>query len=75
MLSVLKKAEDENALIVRVYNPSETETITDGIRFSRPITEWVETRMDEVVLEEQGYEAGQFGELRPCQAKTFRVRF
>ncbi|WEM44501.1 mannosylglycerate hydrolase (plasmid) [Photobacterium sp. DA100] len=75
VLSVLKKAEDENALIVRVYNPSETETITDGIRFSRPITEWVETRMDEVVLEEQGYEAGQFGELRPCQAKTFRVRF
>ncbi|GHA65842.1 mannosylglycerate hydrolase [Photobacterium aphoticum] len=75
VLSVLKKAEDENALILRVYNPSETTTLTDGMAFSQPVTEWVETRMDEVALDEQNTTACLFGELRPCQAKTFRVRF
>ncbi|MCG7584999.1 mannosylglycerate hydrolase [Photobacterium sp. OFAV2-7] len=75
VLSVLKKAEDEDALIMRVYNPSETEKVKDAVRFNRPVTEWFETRMDEVALEKQSLTAEQFGDLGPCQAKTFRVRF
>jgi mannosylglycerate hydrolase len=75
VLSVLKKAEDEDALILRVYNPSETETITDAVHFNRPVTEWIETQMDEVVLTDSTPANSQFGELGQCQAKTFRVRF
>ncbi|KLV03714.1 alpha-mannosidase [Photobacterium aquae] len=75
VLSVLKKAEDEDALIMRVYNPDEQGVISDAIRFSRPITEWVETGMDEIVRHGDEYKPGDCGELRACQAKTFRVRF
>jgi len=76
VLSVLKKAEDEDALIIRVYNPSETETVKGDIEFTTPVTEWLETLMDEtpkpgaVAQKSQG-----FGALGPCQAKTFRVKF
>ncbi len=76
VLSVLKKAEDEDALIIRVYNPSETETVKGDIEFTTPVTEWLETLMDETpkpgVVAQQSQD---FGALGPCQAKTFRVKF
>ena len=76
VLSVLKKAEDEDALIIRVYNPSETETVKGDIEFTTPVTEWLETLMDETpkpgVVAQQSQD---FGDLGPCQAKTFRVKF
>ncbi|WP_028867288.1 mannosylglycerate hydrolase [Psychromonas arctica] len=76
VLSVLKKAEDEDALIIRVYNPSETETVQGDIEFTTPVTEWLETLMDETpkpgVVAQQSQD---FGALGPCQAKTFRVKF
>ena len=76
VLSVLKKAEDEDALIIRVYNPSETETVQGDIEFTTPVTEWLETLMDETPKPGAVAQQSQnFGALGPCQAKTFRVKF
>lgn len=76
VLSVLKKAEDEDALIIRVYNPSETETVKGEIEFTTPVTEWLETLMDETPKPAAVAQKSQyFGALGPCQAKTFRVKF
>lgn len=76
VLSVLKKAEDEDALIIRVYNPSETETVKGDIEFTTPVTEWLETLMDETPKPGAVAQQSQdFGALGPCQAKTFRVKF
>ena len=76
VLSVLKKAEDEDALIIRVYNPSETETVKGDIEFTTPVTEWLETLMDETPKPGAVAQKSQdFGALGPCQAKTFRIKF
>ncbi|MEZ9477453.1 mannosylglycerate hydrolase [Vibrio splendidus] len=74
VLSVLKKAEDEDALIMRVYNPAETGSVSDSISFTRAVSSWKETSMDERVRE--GDVASEdFGHLASCQAKTFQIKF
>ncbi|UPR58452.1 mannosylglycerate hydrolase [Vibrio sp. ED004] len=74
VLSVLKKAEDEDALIMRVYNPAESGSISDSISFTQAVSSWKETSMDERVRE--GDVATEtFGELASCQAKTFQIKF
>jgi len=74
VLSVLKKAEDEDALIMRVYNPAETGSVSDSISFTQAVSSWKETSMDERVRE--GDVASEdFGQLASCQAKTFQIKF
>ncbi|MEZ9441466.1 mannosylglycerate hydrolase [Vibrio sp. 10N.222.54.F12] len=74
VLSVLKKAEDEDALIMRVYNPAETGSVSDSISFTQTVSSWKETSMDERVRE--GDVASEdFGQLASCQAKTFQIKF
>ena len=74
VLSVLKKAEDEDALIMRVYNPAETGSVSDSISFTQTVSSWKETSMDERVREgDVATEA--FGQLASCQAKTFQIKF
>ncbi|CDT53003.1 Putative sugar hydrolase [Vibrio coralliirubri] len=74
VLSVLKKAEDEDALIMRVYNPAETGSVSDSISFTQTVSSWKEASMDERVRE--GDVATEtFGELASCQAKTFQIKF
>ncbi|KXF83586.1 mannosylglycerate hydrolase [Enterovibrio coralii] len=74
VLSVLKKAEDDGALILRVYNPSESVTITDSVTFSSDVTSWQETQLDEAVVPSE-VPAESFGTLKPCQVKSFKVTF
>jgi mannosylglycerate hydrolase len=74
VLSVLKKAEDEDALILRVYNPSESEVINDTVAFTSEVTSWKETQLDEKVLPNE-VETASFGTLKPCQVKSFQVKF
>ncbi|MCG9561223.1 mannosylglycerate hydrolase [Vibrio chagasii] len=74
VLSVLKKAEDEDALIMRVYNPSETGSVSDSISFTQAVSSWKETSMDERVLEGD-VASEEFGKIAPCQAKTFQIKF
>ncbi|CAH6809904.1 alpha-mannosidase [Vibrio chagasii] len=74
VLSVLKKAEDEDALIMRVYNPAETGSVSDSISFTQAVSSWKETSMGERVRE--GDVATEtFGQLASCQAKTFQIKF
>ena len=74
VLSVLKKAEDEDALILRVYNPSESEVINDTVAFTSEVTSWKETQLDEKVLSNE-VDTASFGTLKPCQVKSFQVKF
>ncbi|MGN2614143.1 mannosylglycerate hydrolase [Aliivibrio fischeri] len=74
VLSVLKKAEDSNALILRVYNPSEVQALEDSIKFTQDVIAWDETQMDEKMLETET-QIEQFGVVSPCQAKSFKVSF
>ncbi|MFS1973087.1 mannosylglycerate hydrolase [Vibrio splendidus] len=74
VLSVLKKAEDEDALIMRVYNPAETGSVSDSISFTQAVSSWKETSMDERVREGD-VATEDFGQLASCQAKTFQVKF
>ena len=79
VLSVLKKAEDEDALIMRVYNPAETGSVSDSISFTQTVSSWKETNMDERVREgdvaTETFGDLSFGELASCQAKTFQIKF
>nr|WP_319554349.1 mannosylglycerate hydrolase [uncultured Vibrio sp.] len=74
VLSVLKKAEDEDALILRVYNPSESNAITDTVTFNSNVTSWKETLLDEKILPTEE-ETASFGTVKPCQVKSFQVKF
>ncbi|OBT31013.1 mannosylglycerate hydrolase [Vibrio splendidus] len=74
VLSVLKKAEDEDALILRVYNPAETGSVSDSISFTQTVSSWKETSMDERVREGDVV-SEDFGHLASCQAKTFQIKF
>ncbi|WP_135455121.1 mannosylglycerate hydrolase [Vibrio echinoideorum] len=84
VLSVLKKAEDEDALIMRIYNPAETGSVSDSISFTQTVSSWKETSMDERVREgdvttetfgDLSFGDLSFGELASCQAKTFQIKF
>jgi mannosylglycerate hydrolase len=74
VLSVLKKAEDEDALILRVYNPAESGEVEGKIQFTQPVTSWLETSMDEQVRDTH-VDTQTFGTLKACQAKSFQVKF
>lgn len=74
VLSVLKKAEDDDALILRVYNPAETGSIEGHIDFTQPVTSWREVSLDERVRE-TNVAMQSFGELKPCQARSFQIKF
>ncbi|MGF1745750.1 mannosylglycerate hydrolase [Vibrio minamisatsumaniensis] len=79
VLSVLKKSEDADALIMRVYNPAETGSVSDSISFTQTVSSWKETSMDERVREgdvaTEAFGDLSFGELASCQAKTFQIKF
>ncbi|WP_318393143.1 mannosylglycerate hydrolase [Enterobacter sp.] len=70
-LSVLKKAEDKDALIVRLFNPSLTSACDATVTFNR-LTEVTEVGMDEQRLTA---EKSRSGMLRPCQSQTLCVTF
>jgi mannosylglycerate hydrolase len=74
VLSVLKKAEDADALVLRVYNPAEQGSVEDSIEFTQAVTAWNEVSMDERLLDTE-VEAQTFGSLKACQAKSFQVKF
>lgn len=74
VLSVVKKAEDQDGLIIRLYNPSELESIDDSVEFSQKVTTWQQVSLDEKSLD-SSVENSQTGELKPCQVKSFLVKF
>ncbi|EKO5124003.1 mannosylglycerate hydrolase [Vibrio fluvialis] len=71
VLSVLKKAEDENALILRVYNPSESAVVEDAVQIHGGVTSWQAVSLDEKAISND-VDTESFGVLKPCQVKSFR---
>ncbi|BEE13314.1 mannosylglycerate hydrolase [Aeromonas veronii] len=74
VLSALKKAEDEEALVIRVYNPSEQAVLEGGkVSCEHALSDWQAVRMDEQPLPLE-LAAGEFGELAPCHSRSVRFR-
>jgi mannosylglycerate hydrolase len=73
VLSVVKKAEDADALILRFFNPSETNDIVDKLTFEGGVTTWKETLLDESIIAST-LDDTSFGVLKPCQVKSFLVK-
>ncbi|QKN82722.1 mannosylglycerate hydrolase [Scandinavium goeteborgense] len=73
-LSALKKAEDDEALIIRLFNPSDSECCESVMRFNQhhPVCE--ETGMDEQPLGEGSHIPGESVRFRPGQSRTWRIR-
>lgn len=74
VLSALKKAEDDDALILRVYNPSENDTVTDNVTFTKDVRGWQAVQLDEKPLKVP-LDAKIFWKLNPCQFRTLKVKF
>ncbi|HDV8221000.1 mannosylglycerate hydrolase [Enterobacter hormaechei] len=67
VLSALKKAEDRDEMILRLYNPSGTRSCDVALSVNREVQACCETDMNEV-RKAQGEEGSAItGSFRPCQ--------
>lgn len=73
-LSAMKKAEDEEALVLRLFNPSESDNTDTLVLFNhhQPIGE--ETGMDEQPLGQGSNIVGRSVTFRPGQSRTWRCQ-
>ena len=71
VLSALKKAEDRESLILRLFNPSETTSCDVTLSMNRPIAACNETDLKECLREGEGNADGITGAFRPGQSRTF----
>ncbi|HDF7251349.1 mannosylglycerate hydrolase [Enterobacter hormaechei] len=74
VLSALKKAEDRDEMILRLYNPSETRSGDVALSVNREVQACCETDMNEV-CKAQGEEGSVItGPFRPGQSRTFSIK-
>lgn len=73
-LSALKKAEDRDELLVRVFNPDERHSGEGSLEAVAAVTSWLETAMDETPLPVQTEKPGHFSRVGPCESRTFSMR-
>ena len=74
LLSALKKAEDRDEMILRLYNPSGTRSCDVALSVNREVQACCETDMKEV-RKAQGEEGSAItGSFRPCQSRTFSIK-
>lgn len=74
LLSALKKAEDRDEMILRLYNPSGTRSCDVALSVNREVQACCETDMNEV-RKAQGEEGSAItGSFRPCQSRTFSIK-
>ncbi|ELE6475412.1 MULTISPECIES: mannosylglycerate hydrolase [Enterobacter cloacae complex] len=74
VLSALKKAEDRDEMILRLYNPSETRSGDVALSVNREVQACCETDMNEV-CKAQGEEGSVItGSFRPGQSRTFSIK-
>ncbi|HFI1591047.1 TPA: mannosylglycerate hydrolase [Enterobacter hormaechei] len=74
MLSALKKAEDRDEMILRLYNPSETRTCDVALSVNRAVLACCETDMNEAVNAQGEDGSGITGPFRPGQSRTFSIK-
>ena len=73
-LSAVKKAEEDDALIVRLFNPSDSENGETMMMVNRHQATCVETDMNEQPMEQGSCIIGQSVPFRPGQSRTWRIR-
>lgn len=73
-LSALKKAEDRDEIILRLFNPSDSLCGDAAVSFSRSVAHCCETGMDEVPKGEPLDTSGITGVFQPGQSRTFSVK-
>ncbi|VEN38251.1 unnamed protein product [Callosobruchus maculatus] len=74
VLSALKKAEDRDEMILRLYNPSETRSRDVAITVNRAVKACGETDMNERFTAAGEGGAGISGPFRPGQSRTFSLK-
>ncbi|MCK7164929.1 mannosylglycerate hydrolase [Enterobacter cloacae] len=72
VLSALKKAEDRDELILRLFNPSESSVCETTLSVNPALKRCVETDLNERLLDERE-EPGITGTFRPGQSRTFSI--
>jgi len=73
-LSTLKKAEDRDALILRLFNPSESALCDVSLSMNRTISACYETDMNEQFNNAREEQQGITGPFRPGQSRTFSLK-
>ena len=73
-LSALKKAEDRDELILRLFNPSDSVSCEAAVSYSRRVIQCHETGMDEKPYGEQEAAPDSTTVFRPCQSRTFSLK-
>lgn len=73
-LSAMKKAEDEEALVLRLFNPSDRDSCDSLVLFNQQPLIGEETGMDEQPLAQGSDVAGKSVRFRPGQSRTWRFR-
>ncbi|WAD32878.1 mannosylglycerate hydrolase [Citrobacter braakii] len=73
-LSALKKAEDRDEIILRLFNPSDRVSCDAAVSLSHSVMCCRETGMDEIPAGEQSETNGINGVFRPGQSRTFSLK-
>ncbi|ENZ4137664.1 mannosylglycerate hydrolase [Enterobacter ludwigii] len=74
VMSAIKKAEDREALILRLFNPSESVSCDVSLSWNQALKGCCETDLNEQVLTGRGEEKGITGLFRPGQSRTFSLK-
>ena len=72
VLSALKKAEDRDELILRLFNPSESSVCETTLSVNPALKRCGETDLNERLLDDRE-EQGITGTFRPGQSRTFSI--
>ncbi|WP_236328226.1 mannosylglycerate hydrolase [Enterobacter bugandensis] len=72
VLSTLKKAEDRDELILRLFNPSESSACDATLSVDPAVKRCCETDMNERIIDNRE-EEGIVGAFRPGQSRTFSI--
>lgn len=73
-LSALKKAEDRDEIILRLFNPSDRVSCDAAVSLNHSVMRCRETGMDEIPTGEQSETNGINGVFRPGQSRTFSLK-
>ncbi|WP_257347269.1 glycosyl hydrolase-related protein [Pseudalkalibacillus decolorationis] len=74
MLSVVKKAEQDEGLVIRLFNPSRAEGTDSVISFKAEVEKSEEVNLNEEAIRELEPKDGTFSMTHHhCQQKSYKV--
>lgn len=73
-LSTLKKAEEGEELILRLFNPSDSQSSDATVAFGRAVQACTQTRLDEQPVQSVDEKCSDIGPVLPGQTRTFSYK-